>query len=83
MILNEIPYKRNYIVLINPVGGKGKAIGIWNIIREIMDKSYINLKIVNTEYYKHAYDYVLKLDRGQVIYSNISVMEYFVSLGMG
>jgi diacylglycerol kinase family enzyme len=82
VILNEIPYKRTYIVLINPIGGKGKALKIWNKIRNIFDISYINIKIVHTQYYKHAYEYILKLDRDHVYLTNISVTEYFVSLGM-
>jgi len=68
--------------LINPIGGKGKALKIWNQIRNIFYISYINIKIVNTQYYKHAYEYILKLDRDNVYLINISVTEYFVSLGM-
>jgi diacylglycerol kinase family enzyme len=82
MIPNEIPYKRTYIVLINPIGGKGKALTIWNQIRNMLDISYINIKLVNTQYYKHAYEYILKLERDHVYLVNISVTEYFVSLGM-
>lgn len=82
-MLNEITYKRTYIVFINPIGGKGKAITIWNLISNIIDKSFINIKMIYTQYYKHAYEYVSKLDRDQVYLIDISVTEYFVSLGMG
>ena len=82
-IVGEIPYKRKYIVFINPIGGKGKAIATWNNIREVLDKSYINLQLIRTQYYKHAYELVLKLDRNEVLINLKSVTEFYVSLGMG
>jgi diacylglycerol kinase family enzyme len=66
LVINLAPYKRRYIVFINPIGGKGKAIATWSMIREIFDRSYINLQIIRTEHYRHAYDLVLKLEKKEV-----------------
>jgi diacylglycerol kinase family enzyme len=65
--INEIPVKKNYTVFVNPFGGKGKAIKVWEEIKlSFFDKSNIEINLVKTEYYKHAYEYVLKMDFSNV-----------------
>lgn len=46
----------------NPFGGKGTAIKVWNSVRKIFDLGNIEVEVFRTQYYKHAYEHTLTLD---------------------
>jgi len=48
------------LLLINPFGGAGAAARNWVLAQEILEKSYIDLKVVETERAGHAFDIVNK-----------------------
>ena len=54
--------KRKLLVFINPIGGKGNAEKIWEKAYNILSLvSSISLEIIYTKYFKHAYEFTLKM----------------------
>ena len=62
--LNELESKnrkRKLLVFINPIGGKGNAIQIWEKANKILSEvPSISLEIIHTSYFKNAYEITLK-----------------------
>ena len=62
--LNELESKnrkRKLLVFINPIGGKGNAIQIWEKANKILSEvPSISLEIIYTSYFKNAYEIILK-----------------------
>ena len=63
--LNELQAKnrkRKILAFINPIGGKGNALTLWDKAEKIFEQTDIEIdKIITTEF-KQAYNYVLTLD---------------------
>jgi len=63
--LNELQAKnrkRKILAFINPIGGKGNALTLWDKAEKIFQQTDIEIdKIITTEF-KQAYNYVLTLD---------------------
>lgn len=55
--INELQCKRKFLAFVNPIGGKGKALKVFNNIKNFFDMSSIEIVLVKTNYYKHAYEY--------------------------
>lgn len=65
---NELGFKiirKKLLIFINPFGGKGKAVKIWNSVKSMFDISFFEYEVLYTEYRNHAYDYVLKLENNK------------------
>ena len=59
--LNSKNRKRKLLIFINPIGGKGNAIKIWEKANKILSEiPSISLEIIYTSYFKNAYDIILK-----------------------
>jgi sphingosine kinase len=58
----ELTLKKKMLLFINPFGGRGTAIKVWNQVKHIFDLANIEIEIFKTRYYKHAYDHVLVMD---------------------
>ncbi len=55
-----MPKKRRILVFLNPFSGHGQAAESWEIARSILEKAYIDMKLITTERANHAYEYVEK-----------------------
>lgn len=53
-----MPRKRKILVLVNPFSGRRKAAANWVIAKELLDKAYIDMTIIETQRAGHAYDIV-------------------------
>jgi len=53
-----MPRKRKILVLVNPFSGRRLAARNWEIARPILEKAYIEMKVIMTERAGHAYDIV-------------------------
>lgn len=53
-----MPKKRRLLVIVNPFSGRRRAAANWEIARPIMEKAFIDMKIIMTERAGHAYDIV-------------------------
>lgn len=54
---------KKYLIFINPNGGKGKALYIFNQhIKSILDAANVDYTVIKTEYYKHCVDIVSKME---------------------
>ncbi len=53
-----MPKKRKILVLVNPFSGRRMAARNWEIARPILEKAYIDMKVIMTERAGHAYDIV-------------------------
>jgi diacylglycerol kinase family enzyme len=55
-----MPPKRKILILVNPFSGRRLAARNWLIAKEIIDKAYLEYKVIETERAGHAYDIVNK-----------------------
>ena len=63
--LNELQAKnrkRKILAFVNPMGGKGNALTLWNRAQKIFDQTNLEIDTIITQRFKEAYDYVLTLD---------------------
>jgi len=56
--------KKKYLLYINPKGGKGLAIDVWNSVKDLFnnEKSFVDVEVFETKYEKHAYFTTLDLE---------------------
>lgn len=55
--------KKRLLVFLNPFGGKGVAIKIWNSVKDIFENSFFEIEVFKTQRYMHAYDHILTIDK--------------------
>lgn len=57
--------KKKLLVFVNPIGGQGKAVKTWESVKDIFvnNKSFVEVEVFYTEYYRHAYDHTLKINK--------------------
>ena len=63
--LNELQpknRKRKILAFVNPMGGKGNALTLWNRAQKIFNQTNLEIDTIITQRFKEAYDYVLTLD---------------------
>lgn len=62
----SLPPGRSILILINPHGGQGKALDLFNrYSRPILKAAGYKIEVQNTKYHKHAIDIVKELDLAQ------------------
>lgn len=71
----ELKLKRNMLILVNPIGGKGKAMKIYKKLQPFLNMSDIEFSLIETKYYKHAYEYILNAD--------LSTVKIIINIGSG
>ena len=54
--------KRKILAFVNPIGGKGNALTLWEKAKAILNNSYLDIETIITQHFKEAYNYVLTLD---------------------
>lgn len=54
--------KRKILAFINPIGGKGDALKIWERANKILSQAYLDIDTIITQQFKEAYNYILTLD---------------------
>ena len=54
--------KRKILAFINPIGGKGKALELWERAKKVFTQTKLEIDTIITRQYKEAYNYVLTLD---------------------
>ena len=54
--------KRKILAFVNPIGGKGNALTLWEKAKTILSQSYLDIETIITQHFKEAYNYVLTLD---------------------
>jgi len=72
--VTEQPKKR-YLAIVNPISGKGKSFKVYADAKKVFDLSYLNVDLMKTTYYKHAYEFVLSMEtnRVKIIFSYFSM----------
>ncbi|MGL4947766.1 MAG: diacylglycerol kinase family protein, partial [Mycoplasma sp.] len=60
--LEAVNRKRRLLIFVNPVSGKGISLKLWEKAKAIWDWAYLDMTLIFTERYKHAYDTVLNAD---------------------
>ena len=53
--------KPNLLIFINPIGGQGYSLKIWNTVKPIFHASYLNYHVIHTNKNKHAYEYLMQI----------------------
>ena len=77
-MINE-PLKKKLLVFVNPTSGKGKSMAKWLEAERVFNLSHVEIELITTQYYRHAYNYVLSLEKKKVYYKyHFSMMELFV-----
>jgi len=54
--------KRKILAFINPIGGKGNALNIWEKAKKIFTQANLDIDTIITQQFKEAYNYILTLD---------------------
>ena len=54
--------KRKILAFINPIGGKGNALNIWEKAKKIFIQANLDIDTIITQQFKEAYNYILTLD---------------------
>jgi hypothetical protein len=54
--------KRKILVFINPIGGKGNALSLWDRAKVILNEAYLDIDTIITSQFKEAYNYILTVD---------------------
>ena len=54
--------KRKILAFVNPIGGRGNALTLWEKAKTILSQSYLDIETIITQHFKEAYNYVLTLD---------------------
>ena len=54
--------KRKILAFINPIGGKGNALKIWEKAKNILIQANLDIDTIITQQFKEAYNYILTLD---------------------
>ena len=62
----EEPVKKRLLVFVNPTSGKGKCMKKWLEAERVFKLSHVEVLLMKTKYHKHAYDYVLSLEKNLV-----------------
>lgn len=55
-----MPRKRKLLILVNPFSGRRVAAANWIIAKEVLEKAYIDMTVIETQRAGHAYDIVNK-----------------------
>ena len=58
----ETPKKKKIAILVNPYGGTGKALKIYESIRLVLEKGFVDVNLVVTTHARHAEEYCQKTD---------------------
>lgn len=61
-LVKELAIQRKYLVFVNPFGGQGRALKMWKENKYMFDESNIDIRLVETKYKNHAYDFILEQD---------------------
>ncbi|CDW82761.1 sphingosine kinase 1 [Stylonychia lemnae] len=62
---NSMPNKRQILVIMNPRSGKGLAQQDWQKALPVLSKGHLDVHLVETKYFKHAYEIVSEIKPGQ------------------
>ena len=54
--------KRKILAFVNPIGGKGNALDLWERARKVLNQANLDIDTIITQQLKEAYNYVLTLD---------------------
>lgn len=54
--------KRKILAFINPIGGTGNAVNLWERAKKVLNQAYLDIDTIITRQFKEAYNYVLTLD---------------------
>ena len=54
--------KRKILAFINPIGGKGNALTLWQRAQKVLTQANLDIDTIITQQFKEAYNYVLTLD---------------------
>ena len=54
--------KRKILAFVNPIGGKGIALELWERAKKVLNTSNLEIDTIITQQFKEAYNYVLALD---------------------
>ncbi len=62
-MIQEIDWKKKRIFLlyVNPVGGSGAALRIWNRVKSLFSLSDIEIQVFRTQHYRHAFEHTLDM----------------------
>ena len=80
------PIKKRLLVFVNPTSGRGKCMEKWLEAERVFNLSHVEVQLMKTKYHKHAYDYVLSLEKSvvkSILDFNFSSMELYASVEMG
>jgi len=69
----EHPNKKRLLVFVNPTSGKGKCMKKWLEAERVFNLGHVEIQLMKTKYHKHAYDYVLSLEKNVVKLNFITV----------
>jgi sphingosine kinase len=58
----DVNKKRKYLLYVNPVGGSGAALRIWNRVKNLFSISDIEIQVFKTQHYKHAFEHTLDMN---------------------
>lgn len=62
------PIKKKLLAFVNPISGKGHSLKRWLEAKKVFDLGHVEIELVRTRYYRHAYDFVIALEENKVIY---------------
>ena len=54
--------KRKILAFVNPIGGKGTALELWERAKKVLNNANLELDTIITQQFKEAYNYILTLD---------------------
>ena len=54
--------KRKILAFVNPIGGKGNALILWEKAKTILNQGYLDIDTIITKQFREVYNYMLTLD---------------------